>query len=69
MTQDQIDILDREERIFKSFQAAIDLMACSATQEVRDAQTLLDFLTEEYQKCRLAMRESIDEYRAMLASH
>ncbi|MHB0991722.1 MAG: hypothetical protein ACYC0M_10645 [Burkholderiales bacterium] len=65
MEQDQLDILDREDRIFKSFQAAIDLMACSHSQGVPDTQTLLDFLTEEYRVCRAAMRESIDHYRAM----
>ncbi len=60
MEQDYLDILDREERIFKSFRTAVDLMQCSPSQEVRESQVLLDFLSEEYQACRAAMRECIE---------
>ncbi len=60
MEQDILDILDREDRIFKSFRAAVELMESSPSQEVRESQVLLDFLTEEYQACRIAMRERIN---------
>lgn len=62
MDQDHLDIIDREDRIFKSFQAAIELMGFSASQEVRETQFLLDFLGEEYQACRIAMRKIVEEF-------
>ena len=68
MEQDYLDILDREDRIFKSFRAAVELMESSPSQEVRETQTLLDFLTEEYQACRLAMRECINASREAVAA-
>lgn len=62
---DRDDILDREDRIFKSFQEAIDLMAGSHSKEVRNAQVLLDFLVEEYQACRVSLHASIKNLLAV----
>lgn len=47
MSQDELDLLDREERIFTCFQAAIDLL--NSNEEARDptkVRELLDFLAE-----------------------
>jgi len=56
MTQDELDLLDREERIFTCFQAAIDLL--NPNEEARDpakVRELLDFLVEEYTHAREAL--------------
>lgn len=55
MEHNQIDILDREERIFKSIQATIDLMESSPCKEVRDTQATLGFLLDEYEQSRNAI--------------
>lgn len=60
MNPDLIDTIDREERVFKSFQAVIELMESSPSQEVREAQTLLALLVDEYQPCRAAMRQQVE---------
>ena len=57
MELDHIDILDREDRIFKSFRSVVELMGGSPCQEVREAQNALDFLLDEYQGCREALRK------------
>lgn len=57
MDQDILDIIDREDRIFKSIQTAVELMESSPSQEVREAHTLLAVLVDEYQPCRAAMRK------------
>jgi hypothetical protein len=56
MSQDELDLLDREERIFTCFQAAIDLL--NPNEEARDpakVRELLDFLVEEYNRAREAL--------------
>ena len=57
--KDQLDILDREDRIFNSFCAAIELMQSSPSQEVREVQVLLDLLLEEWYVCRLDTRSTL----------
>ncbi|WP_126448311.1 hypothetical protein [Sulfuricystis multivorans] len=64
MSQDELDLLDREERIFKCFQAAIGLL--DPNEEVRDpdgVRELLDFLVEEYQAAREALMSRVREMR------
>ncbi len=56
MPQDELDLLDREERIFTCFQAAIDLL--NPNEEARDpakVRELPDFPVEEYQAAREAL--------------
>lgn len=56
MNQDELDLLDREERIFTCFQAAINLL--NPNEEARDpakVRELLDFLAEEYTHAREAL--------------
>lgn len=65
MDHDQFDILDREDRIFKSFQATIDLMEGSHSKEVRDTQVLLSFLADEYSACRKSLRATIKHARVV----
>lgn len=60
MELDELDILDREERIFTCFQAAISLL--DPNEEARDpakVRELFDFLEEEYQAAREAMRATV----------
>jgi hypothetical protein len=69
MNQDELDLLDREERIFKCFQAAIDLL--NPNEEARDpekARELLDFLAEEYQAARKALMSRVRELRGGYAA-
>jgi hypothetical protein len=57
MQDDELDLLDREERIFTCFQAAIDLL--NPNEEAHDpakTRELLDFLVEEYQRARESLR-------------
>lgn len=64
MSQDELDLLDREERIFTCFQAAIDLL--NPNEEARDpakVRELLDFLVEEYQAARDALMSRVRELR------
>ncbi|MEO1767679.1 hypothetical protein [Thiobacter aerophilum] len=64
MPQDELDLLDREERIFKCFQAAISLL--SPNEEAHDpdgVRELLDFLVEEYQAAREALMDRVRELR------
>lgn len=60
MDQDILDMIDREDRIFKSIQTAVELMEGSPSQEVREAQTLLAVLVDEYKPCRTAMRQQAE---------
>jgi len=56
MPKDELDLLDREERIFTCFQAAIDLL--NPNEEARDPAKVrerLDFLAEEYIHAREAL--------------
>ncbi|WP_141056648.1 hypothetical protein [Tepidiphilus succinatimandens] len=55
MTQDELDLLDREERIFKCFQAAIDLLNPEEARDPAKVRELLDFLAEEYTHAREAL--------------
>jgi len=64
MEEDELDLLDREERIFTCFQAAIDLL--NPNEEARDpakVRELLDFLVEEYQEAREALMSRARELR------
>ncbi|MFZ5499261.1 MAG: hypothetical protein ACOY6N_09460 [Pseudomonadota bacterium] len=64
MNQEELDLLDREERIFTCFQAAIDLL--NPNEEARDpakVQELFDFLVEEYQAAREALMSRVREPR------
>lgn len=64
MIHDELDLLDREERIFICFQAAIDLL--NPNEEARDpakVRELLDFLVEEYQAAREALMRRVRELR------
>lgn len=61
MSEEQLNILDRENRLFTCWQAAVDLM--SPSEEVRNnanTQELLDYLTEEYTKVRDEMRHAVN---------
>lgn len=56
MSQDELDLLDREERIFTCFQAAIDLLNPDKKAIDQDGvRELLDFLAEEYAHAREAL--------------
>lgn len=62
MNQDELDLLDRETRIFNAFQAAIDLL--NPNEEARDptkVRELLDFLAEEYTYAREALMARVAE--------
>ncbi len=64
MPKDELDLLDREERIFTCFQAAIDLL--NPNEEARDpakVRELFDFLVEEYQAAREALMSRVREPR------
>lgn len=64
MSEEQLNILDRENRLFTCWQAAVDLM--SPSEEARNSantQELLDFLTEEYDKVRDEMRRTVNTAR------
>jgi hypothetical protein len=64
MPQDELNLLDREERIFKCFQAAISFL--NPNEEARDpdgVRELLDFLAEEYQATRKALMDRVREMR------
>ena len=60
MSEEQLNILDRESRLFTCWQATVDLM--SPSEEARNnanTQELLDYITEEYNKVRDEMRHSV----------
>lgn len=64
MSDEQLDILDRESRLFVCWQAAVNLM--SPAEDVRgsaNTQELLDYLTEEYSKVRRQMRLTMQATR------
>ena len=74
MNQEELDLLDREERIFTCFQAPIDLL--NPNEEARDpakVRELLDFLVEEYTHAREALMDrvtgSLREARHGCAAH
>jgi len=61
MDKEELDLLDREERIFTCFQAAIELL--HPNEEARNPERtreLLDFLAEEYMKTRAALLRLVD---------
>lgn len=61
MDKEELDLLDREERIFTCFQVAIELL--HPNEEARNperAHELLDFLAEEYMKTRAALLRLVD---------
>jgi hypothetical protein len=67
MQDDELDLLDREARIFTCFQAAIDLL--NPNEEAHDpakTRELLDFLVEEYQAARNQMRRIADSHRSAM---
>ena len=60
MEQDELDLLEREERIFTCFQAAIELMNLSKEEfDPEKTKELLDFLVEEYIQAREALMEMV----------
>jgi hypothetical protein len=64
MLHDELDLIEREERIFNCFQAALDLL--NSNGEVRDparVKDLLDFLTEEYNQAREALMARVAAIR------
>jgi len=64
MSEEQLSILDRENRLFTCWQAVVDLM--SPSEETRggaNTQELLDYITEEYNKVRDEMRHAVNAAR------
>ncbi|TXF11214.1 hypothetical protein [Pelomicrobium methylotrophicum] len=59
MNQEELDLLDREERVFACFQTVIDLLNPAETTDVNRVGNLLDFLIEEYQAIREEMHRRI----------
>jgi hypothetical protein len=60
MEKSELDLLDREERIFTCFQTAIDLLNPeSATRNKEKIGDLLDFLAEEYEQARNALHTAV----------
>jgi hypothetical protein len=58
MTHNEREILEHENRVFKSLQMAIDLMDGSHL-EAQEAYVLLNLLSDEYQTCRTALRSTL----------
>jgi hypothetical protein len=56
MQDDELDLLDREARVFNAFQTAIHLIDPQGARDPLKVEELLDFLTEEYQRARESLR-------------
>jgi hypothetical protein len=56
MSPDQIDIIDRADRIFFAMSTDITMMLTSPSREVEDAAGLLDLLFDELCVCRIDLR-------------
>lgn len=61
MREDEFDLLDREERVFSCFQAAINLIDNKQERDPAQVETLLDFLVEEYESTRDRLRRLVAE--------
>lgn len=60
MTKEELDLLDREERIFNAFQAAIDIInAKGESPDPAKVRYLLDFLADEYQATRQTLMQRV----------
>ena len=61
MHQANIHILEREDHVFKSLQAAIALIGSGSSEATQENQTLLNFILGEYRDCRTLLRTSIEK--------
>jgi hypothetical protein len=59
MEKEELDLLDREERVFACFQTVIDLINPHQELDPDKVEGLLDFLAEEYQRTRAALRQAM----------
>jgi hypothetical protein len=61
MPQHQLDILDREARIFACYQAVTDLLSPDEeTRRQANLYDLVDFITDEYAEARQEMRRALN---------